>query len=235
MDARGASNVTRGAAYSTRCRTEAPSSEGVARSSLHVRTAVRGPSLHPGDTATVSLMARSFPTRVAASFLSLAFAACGGTTVVDPGSGGSGGTGGAPSTSSSGGSTSSSTSSGTVGCNEDVACPPNSVCIWSTGVCAEVCGDMCSSCPTGEVCNDCATGSCPGCEDCVAACTPAQPGQCDDHTDCATEEVCVFSSGQCEPSCTSQVCADPNLVCADCVTSSGPCLADCVGACIAPP
>lgn len=181
-------------------------------------------------------MASSFHD-ISLAAVTLALVACGGTTVVDPGgggNGGSGGNGGNPSTSSAGGS-SMSTSSGTLGCSEDTPCPPNSVCIWATGECALVCGGMCDACPTGDVCNDCATGSCPGCEDCVAACTPAQPGQCDDHTDCATDEVCLFGSGQCEPACTSNACADPNLVCADCATSSGPCLADCVGACLAPP
>ncbi len=161
--------------------------------------------------------------------------ACGGTTVVDPGGGGNGGNGGNPSTSSSGGNTSSSTSSGTIGCDQDNPCPPNAVCIWETGQCAMVCGGMCDGCPTDEVCNDCATGSCPGCEDCVAACTPAQPGQCDDHTDCETDEVCLFGSGQCAPACNSNGCADPNLVCDNCASSSAPCLADCVGACLALP
>ncbi len=177
-------------------------------------------------------MASSLDHLRGATLLGFFLAACGGTAVVDPGGGGNGGN---PTTGSSGGSTSSSTSSGMVGCSEDAPCPPNSVCIWATGVCAETCGAMCDGCPTGEVCNDCATGSCPGCADCVAACTPAQPGQCDDHQDCAMDEVCVFGTGQCEPACTSAGCANPNLVCVGCATSSGPCLTDCVGACFPPP
>ena len=95
-----------------------------------------------------------------------------------------------------------------------------------------MCGDFCSGCPGGQICNDCATGSCPGCEDCVAACVEAPPGECDDHQDCVAGERCVFTSNRCEPECDAAGCADPNLVCVDCATSSGPCLKDCLSVCL---
>lgn len=161
--------------------------------------------------------------------------ACGGTAVVD-GTGGAGGAGGATSTSSnSSTSTTSSTSSGTTGCSDHADCPPNSVCIYATGTCAPSCGDICEACPAGEICNACATGSCPGCLDCIGACVPASPGQCDDHDDCAADELCVFSTGSCEPACDAIGCADPNLVCADCVTTSCRCCDDCAAVCLSPP
>jgi hypothetical protein len=156
--------------------------------------------------------------------------ACGGKAIVDD-SGGSGGTTTSSSTSSSSSSTSAS-SSGTVGCEDHSDCPDEWVCVYDTGVCALRCGDPCQPCGAGEICDICATSSCPGCKDCTGACVAAAAGQCDDHMDCAAQEACIFGMSQCAPSCTSMGCADPNLVCQDCATSSCACCLDCGSACV---
>jgi hypothetical protein len=55
-------------------------------------------------------------------------------------------------------------------CDENDPCPANEICIFESGICAlpcEVGGELCEN---GSVCDDCATGSCCGCENCVAAC-----------------------------------------------------------------
>ena len=164
------------------------------------------------------------------AFLVASSAACGGKTTVDP-SGGGGGTTTSGSSSTSSTSTSTS-SSGSSGCDATSDCPDGWVCIFDKGECAPGCDDLCEPCRAGEVCDECATGSCPMCEDCVAACVPAGDGQCDDHTDCATDEVCIYGMSECFPSCTSSACADPNVVCDECATGSCPCCYDCVAACM---
>ncbi|MBW2458214.1 MAG: hypothetical protein JRI68_27160 [Deltaproteobacteria bacterium] len=161
--------------------------------------------------------------------------ACGGKTTVDEGgTGGSTTTSSSTSTSSSGTSSSgsSSSSSGAVGCDDSSDCPQDWVCIFDTGVCAPSCGDPCDPCDDGEVCDVCATGSCLGCKDCVPACVAATDGQCDDQGDCGDQEVCVYSVNECFPICSSADCADPNLVCVECATSSCPCCLDCGSACM---
>ncbi len=157
--------------------------------------------------------------------------ACGGNTTVDGGGGAGGLTTTSSSTSSSSTGTSSS-SSGTVACDDSDDCPDGWVCIFATGTCALACGDPCAPCPTGESCDSCATGSCPGCKDCVPACVTATDGECDDQTDCGAEDVCVYSMNLCFPTCNSGDCTDPNLVCVECATSSCPCCLDCGSACM---
>ncbi len=44
------------------------------------------------------------------------------------------------------------------------------VCVFALGVCAQRCGPASPPCPPAYFCNDCATSSCPGCDDCVGAC-----------------------------------------------------------------
>ncbi len=156
--------------------------------------------------------------------------ACGGKTTIDEG-----GTGGSTTTSSSTSTTStgtSSSSSGTVGCDDNSDCPQDWICMFDIGTCAPSCGDPCDPCDAGAICDACATGSCLGCKDCVPACVAATEGQCDDHGDCGDEQVCVFTLGECFPICSSTACADPNLVCDDCATSSSPCTLDCGSACM---
>jgi hypothetical protein len=159
--------------------------------------------------------------------------ACGGIAVIDPddGEGGSGATTSVTTTSTS------STSTGPGACGPGNECPPNAVCILGTGQCALSCNaaDFCETCPAGEICDSCATSSCPGCYDCVAACVPVTGDQCDDHDDCPADYLCQYTTGQCEPSCDASACADPNLVCADCFTSSCPCCDDCLSLCVSPP
>ncbi len=156
---------------------------------------------------------------------SLAFAACGGTAVVDGGSGGSGtGTG------TTTGTPTTTTTTGTP-CTTHADCGDR-VCVFATGTCAEPCEDFCEGCGSGSICNDCATSSCPQCLDCVAACVPIQPGQCDDDDACAGGEVCLFFADTCAPSCESSDCADPNMVCQDCASSSCCGCKDCVSACL---
>ena len=54
-------------------------------------------------------------------------------------------------------------------CDEDDACPPDSACVYESGVCMKVCdGD--DDCGDFEFCDACATGSCCGCKNCVAVC-----------------------------------------------------------------
>lgn len=57
-------------------------------------------------------------------------------------------------------------------CDDHDDCAPANVCIYGAGVCAPACSPDMPGCPTPDlVCNFCATSSCPGCEDCVGACT----------------------------------------------------------------
>ncbi|MBI4951998.1 MAG: hypothetical protein HY908_08190 [Myxococcales bacterium] len=149
--------------------------------------------------------------------LALGRGAGGGTAGVDPG----GATG----------STSSTTQTVT-GCTSHPECDPG-VCVFATGECADAC-DPFTPCGVGWVCNNCLTSSCPGCFDCLSGCAPAMPGQCDDHDDCGGGNVCIYGAQTCAPPCAAGGwCADPNLVCNPCATSSCPGCEDCVGACTA--
>lgn len=144
---------------------------------------------------------------------------CGGNVVVgDGGNGGSGGSGG-------------STTTATIVVCEDHADCPGGLCVFSTGVCTTACTGDFGTCPTGQVCDPCATSSCAGCKDCASACVSAN-GLCDDHDDCASGNVCLYGSQKCAPECTDfGGCDDPDLVCNDCATGSCPGCEDCVGAC----
>lgn len=54
-------------------------------------------------------------------------------------------------------------------CDEDDPCAPGNVCLWYYRTCAPACeSDM--DCGGFAYCDGCATGSCCGCADCVAAC-----------------------------------------------------------------
>lgn len=156
--------------------------------------------------------------------------ACGGGVVFDGGSSGGGGSGGTGSTTGTS-STSSTTTGG--GCSDQQSCPPNSICLLGSGQCVEACSsDGFTPCPQGLVCDPCASSSCPTCDDCLAACMPAKDGACDDHDDCAMGSVCIYGAGVCAPSCNDiGGCADPNLVCDPCATSSCPGCENCLGAC----
>ena len=54
-------------------------------------------------------------------------------------------------------------------CDDDDACPPDSVCAYAFGTCLPACGGD-GDCGEFEFCDTCATGSCCGCKDCVGAC-----------------------------------------------------------------
>jgi hypothetical protein len=57
-------------------------------------------------------------------------------------------------------------------CDEPEDCAEGEVCLFGLNECHQRCdpgGD--SACPLGQSCKECATGSCPACRDCVAACT----------------------------------------------------------------
>ncbi|MCC6525893.1 MAG: hypothetical protein IT373_24815, partial [Polyangiaceae bacterium] len=156
-------------------------------------------------------MTRSFSPRapyratLLAALGALTLGACGGKAVIDPGAGGSTGS-------------TTTTTSTTASCDAPADCP-GGVCLYATGVCAGPCQATPggSACGPGQVCNDCATGSCPTCLDCVAACVPATNGACDNHDDCAGTEVCVYWQQSCAPTCTpgSTDCG-PSLYCDAC-------------------
>ena len=138
-------------------------------------------------------------------------------------------------TSSSGGATGSSSgnassSSGSGPCETHDDCTGN-LCIG--GVCVPRCAaGQCDACTAGTVCEECATSSCPDCDDCVAACVPTPEGRCDDDDPCpGADQVCLFPYGWCAPSCESGECADPNMVCSECATGSCCGCENCVSAC----
>jgi hypothetical protein len=110
---------------------------------------------------------------------------------------------------------------------------PGALCIFATGECASACSSgSCDACTPGEVCEDCATSSCPDCFDCVSACRPTGVGRCDEDDPCLEDDhVCIYPSGFCAPSCDSSECADPNMVCEGCATGSCCGCDDCVSAC----
>ena len=152
--------------------------------------------------------------------------ACGGTSVVNgSGSGGSGG-------SSSNNATSASGLPNP--CNDHDDCNGSDLCIFSTGECAPACmSDICSSCGDGLICNQCATSSCPGCEDCEGACLAIEPFQCDADNACPPGQQCDFALQMCFDSCDEMgACSDPNMVCQSCVTGSCCGCLDCVDLCL---
>jgi hypothetical protein len=55
-------------------------------------------------------------------------------------------------------------------CDEDDPCTTDMICVFSLHYCAKRCmgDDECNS--LNEYCEQCATGSCCGCDDCVGAC-----------------------------------------------------------------
>ena len=62
-------------------------------------------------------------------------------------------------------------------CDSDDACAPGSLCYFPDSTCHTTCSQFePSTCPPGEACVGCATGSCCGCEDCVDLCLPAFDG-----------------------------------------------------------
>ncbi len=91
-------------------------------------------------------------------------------------------------------------------------------------------------CPPGQLCDPCATASCPECYDCVAACVPAGAGMCDSHDDCEQlGGICVFDWMQCTAGCINDYdCIGGNQVCDPCATSSCPSCKDCMAACMPP-
>jgi len=115
-------------------------------------------------------------------------------------------------------------------------CPPSSACV--DGECRLACdGDPFTPCPEGEICDDCATSSCPGCLDCVAACVDAGPGQCDDHDDCGEGQLCVYGLGICSVECDADdpgdsTCQALGQDCSPCQTSSCPGCEDCRDVCV---
>jgi len=54
-------------------------------------------------------------------------------------------------------------------CDEDDPCPGQQICAWAWGTCLEPCGPG-GDCGGWSYCDGCVTGSCCGCDDCVAAC-----------------------------------------------------------------
>lgn len=156
---------------------------------------------------------------------------CGGT--VETGTGGSGGTTGSGATSSSGGTGTGGTTTTPVSCTEHSDCD-GGVCIFSTGLCSPMCASA-SPCVSGEVCDECATSSCPACEDCIAGCIPVHDGACDDHGDCdeAAGQVCIFpgQANTCGKSCVDDTDCDAGDYCNPCGTYSCISCDDCQKAC----
>jgi hypothetical protein len=127
-----------------------------------------------------------------------------------------------------------STGSGGVFCDDHSDCTGD-VCIFAIGECAPPCDgdDACTSCGAGRLCDGCATSSCFGCADCVAACAPIQPGQCDDDDACGNGEVCLHFSRTCAPACDEAGnCPDGGQFCDDCATGSCCGCRNCVPACV---
>lgn len=137
---------------------------------------------------------------------------CGGNVLVGPGGSGGGGT-----------------TTGT--CDDHDDCP-GGLCLYSLGLCSELCPESGEPCPEGRVCRPCATSSCPGCKDCVAACAPVEDGGCDDHDDCPAGSVCLYSQQKCAQECGASVCSSPGAACDECATGSCPGCDDCVAACV---
>jgi hypothetical protein len=86
-----------------------------------------------------------------------------------------------------------------------------------------------------ESCDACATSSCPNCEDCRAACVPANGAViCADHKNCPDTDWCVYSTNACAKRCGTgspmDVCAED--VCQQCYTSSCATCDDCLSVCV---
>ena len=166
----------------------------------------------------------------------LALIGCSGSAVVDPGVGGAAATGsGASTNTASSGDASSSTlnvTTGPGGCTTHEDCP-GGLCRFATGECTSSCDSFCDACEVDTICDDCATSSCPDCLDCVAACIPIQDGQCDDNDSCPSDQICYWQESRCLPTCDAGSCADPNMVCEECLTGSCCGCEDCEAACIA--
>lgn len=162
--------------------------------------------------------------------IALVLAGCGGTAVVEAGAGGAGAT--AASGTSSTTSTNASTGSGSTSCASHEDCG-GGLCIFATGTCAARCGDdYCDACDAGSFCQPCATSSCPGCADCVAACTPLQAGQCDGNDPCPPGDVCIWTFGYCAPACgPNGECGDFSY-CDSCASSSCCGCENCTPACV---
>lgn len=156
---------------------------------------------------------------------------CGGKAIIDT-------AGAAGATGSTTSATTSTTSTTTKTCASPSDCP-GAVCIFATGTCAPACNAAPGGAPCGAglVCNECATGSCPSCLDCVAACMPALNGACDNHDDCGANDLCLYFQNTCAQACTvgGNECG-ANAFCDACATSSCPACNDCLAACVfAPP
>lgn len=54
-------------------------------------------------------------------------------------------------------------------CDDNDPCPEGQLCLWWSQICATACADS-SDCGDFEYCEQCATGSCCGCDNCVGAC-----------------------------------------------------------------
>ncbi|MBM4358922.1 MAG: hypothetical protein FJ096_12530 [Deltaproteobacteria bacterium] len=172
--------------------------------------------------------------------------ACGGKAVIDgpPGSGGAGGsttvgTTTVSSTAATTGTATSATSSTASGAFPDCridGCATGWVCHQPTGTCLVGCvpgGE--TPCPDAFTCEPCASSSCPTCDDCVAACVPANGSRiCAKHTDCPMTDWCVFSSGACSKKCGTGAPTDVCElgVCQQCYTSSCPTCEDCLSVCV---
>lgn len=115
-------------------------------------------------------------------------------------------------------------------CDDHADCP-GGLCVFSTGQCAEACGGPEGCSVPGEVCDGCATASCPDCEDCLGACVPGN-GLCDTSDDCPAEMACVWENKTCTPRCNEDLTCDiPGATCSECGTSSCPACEDCVAVC----
>ncbi len=173
----------------------------------------------------------SFPLRFAAPLFALSFAACGGTAVVEQGTGGAGGASASTATSVVSSSV-TSTSTGPGPCTSHEQCP-GGVCIFSAGVCAPSCGaGYCESCGPGYACEQCATSSCPGCLDCLGACLPTPEGRCDDDDPCPPGQECLYSYGYCTPSCGPDLSCPDFYYCDTCATSACCGCENCAPACV---
>lgn len=125
--------------------------------------------------------------------------------------------------------------SGTNGVNNP--CQTNADCV--DGACIggperRVCAAFCQGaydCATGEICDTCATSSCPTCDDCVGACVAASTVGCTNHGDCGPTELCAFGSNTCLPACTAEYECPVGYYCDGCGTSSCPDCDDCRAVC----
>lgn len=170
------------------------------------------------------------------ALLSMLLVGCGGIVVLED-EGGAGQGAGAPATTGASSTTIdvASATSGGGPCSTHEDCADGFVCVFASGTCAPACDGACSSCGPGRRCEGCATSSCPKCADCKGACVSIEPGRCDDDDPCGPDEVCLFQAQACAPSCSSDGCADPNLICDVCATGSCCGCKNCVSACTAIP